>query len=130
MLTVRFLLPVRSKSVPYASFTAQVAGRKTIWLAPSGISSSMYPYAPSSASANNPAANTVAPSMSNTSRVDVFVTPDQEETSHRDFPAFWKDVVPQAMSATLNPGDLLIFPPGWWHAMRSEDTSFSVSMWF
>ena len=46
------------------------------------------------------------------------------------YPDFWKDVPPRAMSVTLEPGDLLFFPPGWWHAMRSEETSFSVSMWF
>ena len=98
----------------------QVVGRKTVWLAPPGISEHMYPYR-----AEHPAANTTSPSMSNTSRVDVF---SNEETA--DHAAFWKHVVPEAMSVTLDPGDLLFFPPGWWHGMRGEDTSFSVSMWF
>jgi ribosomal protein L16 Arg81 hydroxylase len=62
--------------------------------------------------------------MSNTTQVDVFGSSDN------DYPEFWKEVVPDAMSATLEPGDLLFFPPGWWHAFRSEDISFSVSMWF
>lgn len=66
------------------------------------------------------------PAISNTSRVDVFAT---QEDSH-DYPAFWDEVVPAAMSATLQPGDMLFFPPGWWHAMRANETSFSVSMWF
>jgi len=65
--------------------------------------------------------------MSNTSRVDVFSTNDAHLQNHPDF---WENVVPNAISATLEQGDLLYFPPGWWHAMRSEDTSFSVSMWF
>lgn len=62
--------------------------------------------------------------MSNTSRVDVFAPDDAK------YPLFAERVIPSAMCATLEPGDLLYFPPGWWHAMRSEETSFSVSMWF
>lgn len=65
--------------------------------------------------------------MSNTSQVDVFAA---EEQLAKMFPLFTERVAPQAMCATLEPGDLLFFPPGWWHAMRSEETSFSVSMWF
>ncbi|KAJ7063462.1 hypothetical protein C8F01DRAFT_1209770 [Mycena amicta] len=30
----------------------------------------------------------------------------------------------------LGPGDVLYIPAGWWHAMRAESRSFSVSMWF
>ena len=63
--------------------------------------------------------------MSNTSRIDVFGT-----EADPDFPAFWQKVVPEAMSVTLEPGDVLFFPPGWWHAMRANDISLSVSMWF
>lgn len=96
----------------------------------------MYPYAPSSApeslsswgSTHNPAANNTDPSLSNTSRVDVFSS--EEAQSRADFPLFFEKVVPEAMAVTLEPGDLLFFPPGWWHAMRAEDVSFSVSMWF
>lgn len=69
--------------------------------------------------------------MSNTSRVDVFPdTAETEQGSRNEFPAFWKEVPLKAMCVTLEPGDVLFFPPGWWHAMRSEETSFSVSMWF
>lgn len=74
----------------------------------------------------NPASNKDNPSMSNTSRVDVFTTMKDEGL----FPDFWSNVVPQAISTILEPGDMLFIPPGWWHAMRSEETSFSVSMWF
>lgn len=76
---------------------------------------------------HNPAANTTSPTMSNTSQIDVFASDEEVE---RRFPAFREHVVPQAMCACLEPGDLLFFPPGWWHALRSEETSFSVSMWF
>ena len=65
------------------------------------------------------------PNMNNTSQVDVFADVDTQR-----FPEFLPRVVPHALSATLCPGDLLYLPPGWWHAMRSEKTSFSVSMWF
>jgi hypothetical protein len=112
--------------------TAQVVGRKTVWLAPptSSVTEAMYPYPPPSPasdyeSARNPAANQLAPSMTNTAQVDVFSDQDRDR-----FPLFWKYAVPEALSATLEPGDVLFFPPGWWHAMRSEERSFSVSMWF
>jgi len=65
------------------------------------------------------------PNMSNTSQVDVFA-----DVEIQQFPEFLHRVVPHALSATLHPGDLLYLPPRWWHAMRSEETSFSVSMWF
>jgi ribosomal protein L16 Arg81 hydroxylase len=65
--------------------------------------------------------------MTNTSRVDVFST---RETCKADFGDFWDQVVPIALYETLGPGDLLFIPPGWWHSMRAEETSFSVSMWF
>ncbi|KAH9857620.1 hypothetical protein C2E23DRAFT_805067 [Lenzites betulinus] len=129
---------------PFFNLYAQVVGRKTIWLAPPEASPYMYPYPPpsqvprTSHSGNedqprNPATNHESPSMSNTTRVDVLIPSSANEEisrSRSEFPAFWEHVVPQAMSVTLEPGDLLFFPPGWWHAMRSEETSFSVSMWF
>lgn len=87
----------------------QVVGRKTVWLAPPSASRDMNP---------------LDASLSNTSRVDVFDTEDQS------LPEFQTRVVPLSQYAVLHPGDLLFFPPAWWHAMRSEDTSFSLSMWF
>ena len=93
----------------------------------------MYPYPPPASTPadqdqpRNPATNKAAPSMSNTSQVQVFPAPEDERGA---FPLFWEHVVGGAMSAVLEPGDLLFFPPGWWHGMRAEDVSFSVSMWF
>ncbi|KAI0781372.1 Clavaminate synthase-like protein [Trametes elegans] len=128
---------------PFFNFYAQVVGQKTIWLAPPEVSAHMYPYPSKEATPNpvsdlaegvlprNPAANQESPSMSNTTRVDVFLGSDEEVSqSKAEFPDFWREAVPAAMSITLFPGDLLFFPPGWWHAMRSEEMSFSVSMWF
>ncbi|KDQ33899.1 hypothetical protein PLEOSDRAFT_152454 [Pleurotus ostreatus PC15] len=103
---------------PYFNFYSQVVGYKTVWLAPPSSSNSMYPVAQLGSPHDS------GGSTGNTSAVDVFGESDGS------FPAFWADVVPHAMSATLEPGDVLFFPPGWWHAMRSETPSFSVSMWF
>ena len=109
---------------------AQVVGRKTIWLAPPSLNASMYPFTSTqdTSQPHNPAANNTNPSMSNTSQVDVFQSCDQDDASA--FPLFRQEAVAHAMSAVLEPGDLLFIPAGWWHAMRSEETSFSVSMWF
>jgi len=86
------------------------------------------PTAPASGATHaNPAANRAASALSNTSRVDVFSHAQEGGGAHA---AFWAHAVPHAMHATLEPGDVLLFPPGWWHAMRSEETSFSVSMWY
>jgi hypothetical protein len=96
----------------------------------------MYPYPPPPSTSpqthhpDHPATNNIDPSMCNTSQVDVFASVASKSTSERTHQMFWENVVPNAIHATLNPGDLLFFPPGWWHAMRSEDVSFSVSMWF
>jgi lysine-specific demethylase 8 len=65
--------------------------------------------------------------MSNTSRVDVFSVRD---AGQEGFDGFWNQVVPIALHGTLELGDLLFIPPGWWHSMRAEETSLSVSMWF
>ncbi|KAF5391744.1 hypothetical protein D9757_001829 [Collybiopsis confluens] len=112
---------------PYYNLYVQVVGRKTVWLAPPSISAYMYTFGPQTVQDANPASNKTEPSMSNTSQLDVFtLSPDDTHT----YPQFWEHVFPQAMSTTLGAGDALFIPPGWWHAMRAEDTSFSVSMWF
>ncbi|KAJ7273147.1 hypothetical protein C8J57DRAFT_1316919 [Mycena rebaudengoi] len=79
---------------PYYNIYVQVAGRKTVWMAPPSCGESMR-------------------AKGNTSTIDVFAT-DQ----------------PGGMLASLDAGDLLYMPVGWWHAMRADCRSFSVSMWF
>lgn len=121
--------------------TAQVVGKKTVWLAPPKFKKEMYPYPEktkgraSSSSASSSSSLSSAPppaySLSNTSRVDVFANPASSTgNSPNEFPLFHERVQSQSLCAVLEPGDLLFFPPGWWHAMRAEETSFSVSMWF
>ncbi|KAF8163185.1 hypothetical protein B0H34DRAFT_694466 [Crassisporium funariophilum] len=105
---------------PYHNLYVQVVGYKSVWLAPPSVSASMYPY-PSEGSD----CGAKPLSMGNTSQLDVF-------SNNKDsrYTGFWNQVVPESMTATLGPGDVIFFPPGWWHAMRSETTSFSFSMWF
>jgi ribosomal protein L16 Arg81 hydroxylase len=62
--------------------------------------------------------------LANTSSVDVF-TPDTDRHT-----LFVQHAIDSSMAVTLERGDLLFFPPGWWHAMRSDSKSFSVSFWF
>jgi ribosomal protein L16 Arg81 hydroxylase len=57
--------------------------------------------------------------LANTTSIDVFESTEMDQ-----------QLIQAAMSAVLEPGDLLYMPPLWWHAMRSEDISASVSMWF
>ncbi|KAF8432414.1 hypothetical protein L210DRAFT_3413778 [Boletus edulis BED1] len=112
---------------PFFNCYVQVVGRKTVWLAPPTVGPAMYPHPSTTDKSHNPAAGL----MSNTSQVDVFPTTLGETVASQSaFPLFWDTVPDEAYCVTLNPGDLLFFPPGWWHAMRSEDVSFSVSMWF
>lgn len=70
--------------------------------------------------------STPTASLRNTSRVDVF----NDVKDLVSFSDFVQKVIPLSMAGTLGPGDALFFPPGWWHSMRSESTSFSLSMWF
>ena len=102
----------------------------------------------------HPSSNNLDPLLSNTSTIDVFPEDSRPSSdrhpvlSHADQPDvttlteshaesqnallrdFEKEVVPRAMSVTVRSGDMLFIPPGWWHALRSEENSFSVSMWF
>ncbi|KAF8969947.1 hypothetical protein BDZ97DRAFT_1793575 [Flammula alnicola] len=111
---------------PYYNCYVQVVGYKSVWLAPPSASSSMYPFAPIHASNDEPDMHLPSSELGNTSKVDVF----SGDQGLGNFPDFVQQVIPVSMTATLSPGDMLFFPPGWWHAMKSETTSFSFSMWF
>lgn len=103
----------KKRDFDQSAFSVQVVGRKTVWLAPPEVGEHMQAYTRDDSQV----------AMTNTSRVDVFGSDGQ----HRQFESH---VVPKAFSGTLESGDALFFPPGWWHGMRSEEPSFSVSMWF
>jgi hypothetical protein len=85
--------------------------------------------------------------LGNTSSVDVFAlsarepapvagydphsNPTLDSSAQKSYPLFYNHALPLAQSTTLGPGDALVIPPGWWHAMRGlGGGSFSVSFWF
>jgi D-lyxose ketol-isomerase len=75
--------------------------------------------------------NLVAEYMTNTSRVPILMPTEDFHAEREDYPDFFQHVYPASMEAVLEPGDLLILPPGWWHAMRGEGgPGWSVSIWF
>lgn len=68
--------------------------------------------------------------MTNTSSFDV-TRLDPMTSASAALPREYRDyVAPRARQAVLREGDVLVMPPGWWHAMVGLETSFSVSMWF
>lgn len=102
----------------------QVVGEKLVWIAPPDV------FSPEDAVDGN------------TCTLNVF----DEDTKE---PHSTSRAHQMAMKAVLGPGDILILPPGWWHAMRSLSRvsfhcllytdmhllthtlkSFSVSMWY
>ncbi|OCF44360.1 hypothetical protein I317_01805 [Kwoniella heveanensis CBS 569] len=87
--------------------------------------------------------------MTNTSKVPIFrsklftghgesVTTDIETETNMEaelrfsYPDFFEHVWSESMEGVLEPGDLLVMPPGWWHAMTGEGhgPGWSVSMWY
>lgn len=107
---------------PYYNCYAQVLGRKRVWLAPPSIGPYMYAHG----GCPNDEAEVYA---TNTSQVPVFELSSSDRTK---YPHFFEQVEAECMEEILEPGDMLFMPPGWWHAMRGEGTTFawSVSMWF
>lgn len=97
---------------PHFNCYTQVLGSKRVWLAPPSVGSHMY---------------THDTHLSNTSTVPIFRSDDIQ-----GYPDFFEKVVPLAQEATLHPGDLLVMPPGWWHAMKGQGSGpgWSISMWY
>ncbi|CAE6416553.1 unnamed protein product [Rhizoctonia solani] len=124
---------------PYYNVYVQIVGHKYIWLAPPEASSGMYAFNSADKAQNQD--HSVEPNrdpkregmMGNTSSIDVFAlsTPDTSpDTFKKLYPVFYEHALPLAQSTLLKPGDALVIPPGWWHAMRGVGGSFSVSFWF
>lgn len=70
--------------------------------------------------------------MGNTSTFPLFRNGYDSTKLKAEYPSFAQEVWPHAMETVLCPGDLLVMPPGWWHAMRGEGDGpgWSVSMWY
>lgn len=74
--------------------------------------------------------------MGNTTQVDVLATCERSTSDEElkraqlRFPRFFETARPASLQAILEPGDLLVMPPGWWHSLKSLDTAMSVSLWF
>jgi lysine-specific demethylase 8 len=70
--------------------------------------------------------------MTNTSKVPILRPVDAFERLRPVYPQFFENVWPVSMEAVLEPGDMLVMPPGWWHAMRAEgdEPCWNVSMWY
>lgn len=132
---------------PYYNCYVQVVGSKVVWIAPPSVTTCTATGAPINAMYcfgqpdppldddeeeegsgedwKGDAATTSL--MTNTSRVPVFSPTPTDVDEH---PVFTDLVEPHAQWAELGPGDMLFLPPGWWHAMKSTERSFSVSYWF
>jgi len=54
----------------------------------------------------------------------VFSEVDSENPDYDKYPLFQKIPI---IEVTLNPGDAIFIPVGWWHAVKSQDISISMS---
>ena len=70
--------------------------------------------------------------MTNTSTVPIFRPINDFRQLRSKYPDFFDRVWPTSFEAVLEPGDLLVMPPGWWHAMRAEEDgpAWSISIWY
>lgn len=70
--------------------------------------------------------------MNNTSTVPILRPTNDFYGSRSQHPAFFTKVWPYSLEGVLYPGDLMVMPPGWWHAMRAEGEGpgWSISMWY
>lgn len=92
---------------PKHNLLCQVFGHKTVILAAPEDGANLYPHADAM--------------LANTSQVDA------ECVDLVRFPLTQKV---KFFRLTLYAGEMLYMPPGWWHHIRSQEKSFSVSFWW
>ncbi|WRT68001.1 uncharacterized protein IL334_004976 [Kwoniella shivajii] len=101
-----------------------VIGRKRVWVAPPSCRPHMHAHGGDKDLADQ--------YMTNTSKVPILRPTNDFKTIQSDYPEFFRHVWPVSLEAVLEPGDLMVMPPGWWHAMRGEGSgpAWSISMWY
>jgi lysine-specific demethylase 8 len=87
---------------------AQIAGRKTVLLFAPEERRRMYPYS-------------LFSSLPNFSRVD----PERPDLTR--YPRFSQA---SPLTCEIGPSDVLLIPSGWWHHVRTTETSISVNFWW
>ncbi|KAK8858788.1 hypothetical protein IAR55_003018 [Kwoniella newhampshirensis] len=141
---------------PYYNCYAQVLGQKRVWLAAPSSSPYMNAYGSTTTSAHDTSSVSepdLAPDraaavedeedglaekyMTNTSKIPLLRPLSHDYDSFESmlkngYPDFYEHVWPVSLEAVLQPGDLMVMPPGWWHAMKGEGEGpgWSVSMWY
>ncbi|WWD05109.1 hypothetical protein V865_003181 [Kwoniella europaea PYCC6329] len=113
---------------PYYNCYAQVLGRKRVWLAPPSCGPYMHAYGEKTEVGDGLADQY----MTNTSKVPILKPIDDFKRLESTYPEFFDHVWPRSLEELLESGDMMVMPPGWWHAMRAEGTepAWSVSMWY
>ena len=118
---------------PFFNCYAQVLGRKRVWVAPPECGAYMSAYGKHDGEGEEgQGEDTLAAEyMTNTSTVPILRDVELAALKAR-FPKWYEHVYPRAMETVLYPGDLMVMPPRWWHAMRGEgdDMCWSVSFWY
>ncbi|KAI5848901.1 hypothetical protein BZA05DRAFT_426306 [Tricharina praecox] len=102
---------------PYANVLAQVVGSKYVRLYPPEETPRVFPRGVEEGGVD----------MGNTSRAEV-----EEEGGGSELTEEESEVFKQAryVDCVFREGELLFVPAGWWHYVRSLETSFSVSFWW
>lgn len=94
------------------NFLVQISGRKRVTLFPPEENDNLYP-----ATGTN---------LPHCSRVNVFDPDSQSEVA---FPLY-RQAKLRKIQVSLEPGNILFIPRGWWHAVESLDVSISVNFWW
>ncbi|GAA5911914.1 uncharacterized protein JCM6883_000732 [Sporobolomyces salmoneus] len=128
---------------PYWNCYIQVVGKKWVWIAPPSVSPHMSTFGRRSNNNDNDedeeSKGATTEYMTNTSTIDVTQplpssppsTSSSSDLSDSNYTRHYLQYAePVAQQIVLEAGDILVMPPGWWHAMKSLETSFSISIWF
>lgn len=94
------------------NFLVQISGRKRVTLFPPTEDDNLYP--------------ATGCKLPHCSRVNIFAPEQQIELT---FPLYSQAKL-RKTQVTLEPGNILFIPRGWWHAVESLDVSISVNFWW